>query len=551
MLDGCTPWPPELAKQYRHKGYWRDQTLGELVDVWADAYGQCEAIVSGEERISYLELRERVHRLAHHLLRLGLRPQDRIVIQLPNIPEFIDLYFACATIGVIPVMALPAHRFAEVSYLADFSGAVAYAAPAMAKGFDYQQLAREVREAVPSLRHLLISGDGVAEDMVSLADLLADPIEQRESAGRLAEVRPQPSDVALFLLSGGTTGLPKLIPRTHNDYEYNARASGAVCGIGPDTVYLVVLPISHNFPLASPGLQSVLQAGGKVVLTNSTDPAEAFATIERERVTTTALVPALAIRWMESAERESFDLSSLKVLQVGGARLNPEPARRVRPTFGCQLQQVFGMAEGLLNYTRLDDPEEEIVETQGRPCSPGDEIRIVDEDDNDVPPGEPGNLLARGPYTIRGYYNVPEHNQRAFTSDGYYRTGDVVRLSPFGNLTVEGREKDMINRGGEKISAEEIENLILAHPSVFNAAVVAMPDPVLGERSCAYVILKPGAELSLEELIVFLQAKQIARFKLPERLEVVASFPLTNVGKVSKKDLREDVARKLSTQDTA
>jgi 2,3-dihydroxybenzoate-AMP ligase len=207
----------------------------------------------------------------------------------------------------------------------------------------------------------------------------------------------------------------------------------------------------------------------------------------------------VALRWIEAPERAQFDLSSLRLLQVGGARLNPEPARRITPTLGCQLQQVFGMAEGLLNYTRLDDPDQEIVETQGRPCSPDDEIRIVDDDDRDVPPGKPGHLLTRGPYTIRGYYKAPEYNRRAFTSDGYYRTGDVVCLSHGGNLMVEGREKDMINRGGEKISAEEVENLILAHPSVFNVAVVAMPDPVLGERTCAYVIPKPGASLTFQQ----------------------------------------------------
>jgi 2,3-dihydroxybenzoate-AMP ligase len=251
---------------------------------------------------------------------------------------------------------------------------------------------------------------------------------------------------------------------------------------------------------------------------------------------------------MDAAERERFDLSSLQVFQVGGAKLNPEPAARVGPVLGCRLQQVFGMAEGLLNYTRLDDSDDEIVQTQGRPCSPDDEIRIVDDEDNDVLPGEPGHLLTRGPYTIRAYWNAPEHNPRAFTTDGYYRTGDVVRLSAGGNLIVEGREKDLINRGGEKISAEEIENLILAHPSVFNAAVVAMPDPVLGERSCAYVILRSGSNLEFPELITFLESRQIARYKLPERLEIVDSFPLTSVGKVSKKDLREDVAGRMQAE---
>jgi 2,3-dihydroxybenzoate-AMP ligase len=378
----------------------------------------------------------------------------------------------------------------------------------------------------------------------SLASAPPDP----SAAKRLAAPRPDPADVALFLLSGGTTGLPKLIPRTHDDYSYNALASAEVCGFGPDTVYLVSLPIAHNFPLSSPGILGTLQSGGTIVLLANPDPAEAFALIERERVTATALVPALAIRWLDAPERSRFNLSSLRLLQVGGARLNPEAARRVRPSLGCQLQQVFGMAEGLLNYTRLDDPDEVVISTQGRPLSPDDEIRIVDDDDRDVPPGQPGNLLARGPYTIRGYYNAPEHNRRAFTPDGYYRTGDVVRWHPSGSLSVEGREKDLINRGGEKISAEEIENLILAHPAVFNVAAVAMPDALLGERTCAYIILKPGASLALPELLAFLEARQIARFKLPERLEVVASFPLTSVGKVSKRDLRDDIARKLEAE---
>jgi 2,3-dihydroxybenzoate-AMP ligase len=549
MLAGCTPWPPDLAERYRQKGYWEGRTLGDLVDRWAAAYGQREAIVSGEQRISYSELQRRVDRLAHHLLSLGLRPPERIVVQLPNVPEFIYLYYACAKIGVLPVMAFPAHRFAEISYLAQFSDAAAYAIPSVFRGYDYRPLAQQVRQATPCLRHVLVAGEGVPEDMVSLAELLTSPAPAAvPEPERLTMWRPDPADVALFLLSGGTTGLPKLIPRTHDDYAYNSRVSGTVCGIGPDTVYLVSLPIGHNFPLASPGIQSVFQNGGRVVLTDNADPANAFTLIEREHVTVTSLVPALAIRWLEAPERERFDLSSLRMLQVGGARLNPESARRIKPTIGCQLQQVFGMAEGLLNYTRWDDPEDEILGTQGRPCSPDDEVRIVDDRGNDVPLGQPGALLARGPYTIRGYYKAPEHNRQAFTSDGYYRTGDVVRQSRSGNFVVEGREKDMINRGGEKISAEEIENLILAHPSVLNVAVVAVPDPVLGERTCACIILKPAATLPFKDLLSFLERKQIAKFKLPERMELMESFPLTSVGKVSKKDLREHVARRLKTE---
>ena len=233
------------------------------------------------------------------------------------------------------------------------------------------------------------------------------------------------------------------------------------------------------------------------------------------------------------------------MLQVGGARLADELAGRIEPVLGSRLQQVFGMAEGLLNYTRLDDPAPVITGTQGRPLSPADEVRIVDELDQDVPPGSPGALLTRGPYTPRGYYRAPEHNARSFTSDGWYRSGDVVRMTPGGNLIVEGRDKDMINRGGEKISAEEVENLVYRLPGVSQVAAVAMPDPVLGERVCLYVVPAPGAAPTLEEIRRSMKGADIAAFKLPEHLVLVGELPATKVGKIDKKALRADIARRL------
>ena len=212
-------------------------------------------------------------------------------------------------------------------------------------------------------------------------------------------------------------------------------------------------------------------------------------------------------------------MRSLTLLQVGGARLADEIARQVRPVLGCTLQQVFGMAEGLLNYTRLDDPDDVVCTTQGRPLSEGDEVRLVDEFDDDVPEGEPGSLLTRGPYTPRGYYRAAEQNARAFTADGWYRSGDIVRRRPDGNLVVEGRDKDMINRGGEKISAEEVENLVYQLPQVAQVAAVAMPDPELGERVCVYAVLTPGAALTLDEVRAAMTKAEVARFKWPERLD--------------------------------
>jgi 2,3-dihydroxybenzoate-AMP ligase len=223
--------------------------------------------------------------------------------------------------------------------------------------------------------------------------------------------------------------------------------------------------------------------------------------------------------------------------------MQPEVRLRTRALIpGVFVQENFGMSEGMLFFVHKDDPEDVKLETVGRPISLDDEVRLLDDDDNEIPFGEVGELCARGPYTLRGYFGVPEYNARAFTSDGFYRSGDLMRRHPSGGYVVEGRKKDLINRGGEKISAEEVENLILGHPAVKNVACVPVPDPDLGERMCACVILRDGQGLALEELTAFLATKEIARFKLPERLEIFADFPLSTFGKVSKKELAAQLA---------
>ena len=310
-----------------------------------------------------------------------------------------------------------------------------------------------------------------------------------------------------------------------------------ICGLTPDSVYLTALPAAHNFPMSSPGFLGALYVGATVVMSPSPSPDVCFPLIEREGVTITGLVPPLALLWLQAASRTAHDLSALQVLQVGGAKFLPEAARRVRPELGCTLQQVFGMAEGLVNYTRLDDPEPVIVETQGRPISPHDEVLIVDGDGRPVPDGTPGELLTRGPYTISAYHDEPVANARAFTQDGYYRTGDVVRRTAQGYLVVMGRATDHINRAGEKISAEEVEDHLLAHPAVFDAAVVSVPDAYLGERICAFVI--PAQEgIKGPQIKAWMRKRDIAAFKVPDQIIFTADFAMTAVGKISRRELR-------------
>jgi 2,3-dihydroxybenzoate-AMP ligase len=313
-----------------------------------------------------------------------------------------------------------------------------------------------------------------------------------------------------------------------------------------------VLPIAHNLPLACPGIQGFMFKGATVVLHANTRPAEMFALIQKHRVTHIKVVPALLIRLINDPSIGNFDLGSVRQIQSGGQRMQPEVRLRTRELFrNAFVQENFGMSEGLIMFVRADDPEEVQLETCGRPVCADDEVKLIDEEGREVPQGETGELACRGPYTLRGYYGVPEYNARQFTADGFYRSGDLLRQHASGNYIVEGRKKDLINRGGEKISAEEVENLILMHPAVVNVACVPMPDAALGEKMCAFVIPKPGRTLTLAELVAFLQTQEIARFKMPERLEIVNDFPISTFGKVSKKALGEQIAAKLAVQAQA
>ncbi len=536
-LDGVVPFPPEYAARYRALGHWRDRPLREVFHDLCARFADRVALHSGGRDLTYREVDEAADRLARNLYELGLRPLDRVVVQLPNEALFAVLHVALQKVGAIPIMALPAHRYREIEQFVRLADAVACVVPSRARDVDFREIVDRVRRGSPHLRWALSDGpaDESTDDFLSLHALL----EREPGAVDLDAIAIDPDDPAVFQLSGGTTGIPKLIPRTHNDYEFNSRLAVSVCDVGEDDCLLDVLPIAHNLPLACPGLQGFWMTGARVALHHRTRGPEVFALIERYRVTHIHVVPALLIRWLNDTDIANHDLSSVRVIQSGGQRLQPETrllAEKLLPR--CTVQENFGMAEGLLMFVRLDDPREVRLETVGRPICAEDEVRLVDEDDRDVADGEVGELLARGPYTLRGYFRAPEHNARAFTADGFYRSGDLLWRHPSGNYVVAGRRKDLINRGGEKISAEEVENLILAHPAVLDVACVPVPDDVLGERMCACVVLHPGSpEPSLDDICELLRRQEIATFKLPERLVVLDEFPLSPVGKVSKKDL--------------
>ncbi|VDZ84251.1 2,3-dihydroxybenzoate-AMP ligase [Kluyvera intermedia] len=463
MTVEFTRWPDALAARYREKGYWQDLLLTDMLTRHADS--DAIAVIDGERQISYRQLNQSVDNLAAALQRQGLKRGETALVQLGNIAEFYMTLFALLKIGVAPVNALFSHQRSELNAYAEQIAPVALIADRSHALFGDDAFLNTFCEQHRSVRVVLLrhgSGEHALEAAIErpAGDFIATPTAADE--------------VAFFQLSGGSTGTPKLIPRTHNDYYYSIRRSNEICRFDAQTRYLCAIPSAHNYAMSSPGALGVFLAEGTVVLAADPSPTLCFPLIEKHQVNVAALVPPAVSLWLQAIGEwgSNAQLRSLTLLQVGGARLSATLAARIPAEIGCQLQQVFGMAEGLVNYTRLDDSEAKILNTQGYPMCPDDEVWVADADGNPLPRGEVGRLMTRGPYTFRGYYKSPQHNASAFDADGFYCSGDLIAIDQDGYITVEGREKDQINRGGEKIAAEEIENLLLRHEAVIYAALV-------------------------------------------------------------------------------
>ncbi len=531
MNDDFTPWPENISKRYKELGYWQDKTLFDHLHETAMSSPDAPAICCGEITYSYQDFLDRIYKLSAGFMQLGLKPGDSVVLQINNTAEFYFSFFALTMKGITPVLALPAHRYLELSYFCNHAGARAYIFSDHVSGLTSRNMANQLIKECKTLDYAITTGETGQSNLISLQNLYITPcMKQYTTADK----------VAFFQLSGGTTGTPKLIPRTHNDYAYSIVGSNRICQFNAETRYLCTLPAAHNFPLSSPGALGTFFAGGCIVLSLDSSPENNFSLIEKHRVNTCALVPPLALLWMQYAQNAQQDISSLELIQVGGAKFSENAAKKFPMILDCTLQQVFGMAEGLVNYTRLDDPIDIITKTQGRPISEHDEILIVSEEGLPVMLGEEGQLMTRGPYTIRGYYKAAGHNQRSFDKNGFYATGDLVRQTPEGNIIVTGRNKDQINRGGEKIATEEIENILLEHKGIHDVALVAVPDEFLGEKSCAIIVCNQDVNLKPVSIKKFLYEQGIAEYKIPDHIKKKKKLPKTAVGKINKKALRAE-----------
>ena len=532
LAHGFVPFPEKRAQEYRRAGYWTGRPLDSVLTEAAASWPDRPAVIDTAQTYSFAELDAVADRFAAGLADLGITDGDRVLLQLPNSCRFAVALFGLLRAGAVPVMCLPGHRSAELGHFAQVSGAVALIVADRAGGFDYLDMAAGLAAGNPALRHVIVDGDsGPFQSFEALIEFDGPPAPAR---------RVDPALPALLLVSGGTTGLPKLIARTHDDYVYNARACAQACDMTGDDAYLVALPAGHNFPLACPGLLGSMTVGAPTVFTADPSPEAAFALIDRHQITVTGLVNALAKVWAQACDWEQVLPTSLRFVQVGGSRMSPEEAAFILDNLTPGMSQIFGMAEGMLNFTRPGDPVDVKVHTQGRPMSPHDEMRVVDENGDEVAPGDEGELLVRGPYTLNGYYRADDANARSFSPDGFYRTGDRVRIFAdgprAGYVEVVGRIKDVIHRGGETVSATDLEDHLHTHPTIYAAAVVALPDEYLGEKICAAVVFR-GKPITLTELNSYLDERGASAHARPDVLKPMPSLPTTAVGKVDKKQL--------------
>jgi 2,3-dihydroxybenzoate-AMP ligase/mycobactin salicyl-AMP ligase len=422
--------------------------------------------------------------------------------------------------------------------------------PLQYEKIDYRPMIDSLRSSHPFLKYLLIiekTGEPLPEGTIPFNNLLRKVDLEKYPGDYLRSFRPDPEEVCHLIPTGGSTGLPKLVPRTHNDYYCNTDSRAKVWGKGPEDITLIATPVTHNMAIEV-SMNPTFLMGGKVVMITSTRPKEILETIERERVTTMILVPAQLQQIVDYPDLSRRDFSSLTVIAGAGSHVASDLTRKVREKLGCRFYNVFGMSEGPCTQTRHDDPEEAIAHTVGRPICPYDEFRVIDEAGNALADGNEGELIARGPCIFRGYYKAEAANREAFTPDGFFRTGDLAKFDREKRIIITGRKKDIIIRGGENISATEVEELISEHPKVEQVAVVAMPDPILSERACAYIKPRKGATITLEEITALFKERKASVLLFPERVEPVEELPLTNVGKVDKKRLREEIKEKLKKE---
>ncbi len=544
-LEGFVPYKEKEAKKYNRFRWWPGLTFGDILDRAADMHPEKEAFVDGKTRLSFGQARAKVDTLAIGFMNLGINPRDRVLVQLPNWNEFALAYFALQKIGAIPVLLIDRYRQYEISHLIKMTGAGYWIVPLTYKTYDYFPVINDILKEQTGLKGVVtVRGEIAEEGMYCMEKLLADTEVSDTDRATLTDNRPDPMAVAHMGPTGGTTGLPKIVPRTHNSILCATDFCSRSWDLTSRDITLIAGPIGHDLSFSKGFVASVLMQG-KTIFLDSTDRGEICRTIETEKVTAIVWVPTLAKMLLEYEDLDTYDLSSLKRMHSGGGASFPALIREVTEKLGCKYYNGFGATEGISTITRTTDDFDTICGTVGRPTCPYDSYKVVDHEGQALPQGKAGELVIKGPGVFTGYYKNPIENAAVFTEDGFFKTGDMAKFDKKGNAILTGRIKEMINRGGESISAVEIESLIMDHPDVVSVAVVPMPDPLLGERVCAFIQPAFGARLTFDDIILYLKGRKASVLQLPERIEFMETLPLTAANKLDKKALMKHIEKRL------
>jgi 2,3-dihydroxybenzoate-AMP ligase/mycobactin salicyl-AMP ligase len=547
-LEGFTPYKNEDVVKFRQRGWWAGLTYGDILDKAADIYPEKEALVDRETRFTYSQIQERTNKLALGFIELGIQPLDRVLIQLPNWAEFVFTFFALQKIGAIPILLIARHRQNEINHLLQLTGANCWIVAERYNKVDYLPIIDDVIQRNPQIEHVVLVRSVRRESFVKFETLFQNIDLTDDKIALLADRRPDPMQVAHMGPTGGTTGLPKAVPRTHNDYlsrvEYAARA----CEFNHHDICLVAAPVGHDLTF-SMAICLTIFTFGKLVMLDSFESQAVCQTIEQEEVTAIVWVPTLAARLIQFDGLKNYDLSSLKKMHCGGGVSSPELIKAVHEKLNCVFLNAYGGTEGMSLLTRPNYSLERICNSVGVPTCPHDSYKIVDENGNELPPNTPGELIVKGPGIFSGYYKMPLENQKVFDKNGYFKTGDQAMVNDRGDFVLTGRLKEMINRGGESISAADIENLMITHPAIVAVAVVPMPDAEMGEKACAYVQRQSGIELDSDTIIAFLKDQGASVLQLPERIEFVDALPYTKAEKIDKRALIKDIEKKIKIEN--
>ncbi len=541
-----TRYTPEIIKEYFEKGYWESTTIVDFWDRNAREFPDKEAVVDSKTRLTFAQAKQRIDRLSLALLELGFTRDELIVAQIPNCVELCLLRVACEKAGLVFMPVLRTLRHREMEYILGWAEAAGVAVPWHFRDFDHFQMINELRPNLPKLRHVFIAGDEVPPGAMSLDSLSKQPLEEKYPPDYLDSTKLPATEFSLVVQTTGTTGFPKFVEHAIGGRVYTAKGHIRCSKLSSKDIVAALGP-------AASGPNAVVYCGvpqvaAKIVMLERFDAEEALKLIEKEKVTVACLVPAMLAMMVKHPNFGKYDVSSLRVIISSGASLLPQLAVEAEEKMGCPTIQMYGSNDGGgLTMQSLDAPPETRRLTVGKPY-PGNEVKLFNDAGEEVDKSEGGEITVRGPTMDMAYFRDTETTWKSWTIDGWFKMGDLGRFDTEGNLIILGRKKDMIIRGGQNVYPIEIENMLISHPKVLAVAIVGMPDYVMGEKACAYVVPREGVQLALQEIVSFLKEKNIAGYKLPERLELVDTLPIVGDQKVDKKVLEQDIAQKLKAE---